>query len=71
MTGQENPLAASVLAHHAFWLRGQRGETNLDRRFRPGARVVTFHVTDETGNDWRQFFSRDRDPQTGQKLRPR
>ena len=56
--GEEEPTAAAVLAHDIFTKRAAAGETNLDRRFRPGAKVVTFHVTDEPGsNDFSRYFN--------------
>lgn len=64
--GSEEPTAAAVLAHHEFASRGMRGETNPDRRFRAGARVVTFHVTDEPGsNDFGRYFASRMAPDTG------
>ncbi|MBI5513307.1 MAG: hypothetical protein HY909_06030 [Deltaproteobacteria bacterium] len=64
--GSEEPTAAAVVAFDTFNRRGMMGETNPDRRFRAGARVVTFHVTDEPGsNDFGRYFSSRMDPQTG------
>lgn len=64
--GSEEPTAAAVLTHHTFAQRGRMGESNPDRRFREGARVVTFHVTDEPGsNDFGRYFARNSDPETG------
>ncbi len=62
--GTEEPTAAAVIAHDLFSRRGMMGETNPNRRFRAGARVVTFHVTDEPGsNDFSRYFQRTSDPQ--------
>lgn len=55
--GQEEPLAASVLAVEEFQRRAMRGETNPDRLLREGATVVAFLVTDEPGsNDDSRYF---------------
>ncbi|MEZ4409725.1 MAG: hypothetical protein R3A52_25120 [Polyangiales bacterium] len=62
----EEPTAAAVIAHNLFTRRGMMGETNPNRRFRAGARVVTFHVTDEPGsNDFSRYFDMTTDPQNG------
>jgi hypothetical protein len=63
--GSEEPTAAAIVAHDVFSRRAMMGETNPDRRFRAGARVVTFHVTDEPGsNDFSRYFASRTDPQT-------
>lgn len=55
--GQEEPTAAAVLAHDILKRRTAAGEMNMDRRFRTGAKIVTFHVTDEPGsNDFSRYF---------------
>ncbi|MBL8603433.1 MAG: hypothetical protein JNK72_16025 [Myxococcales bacterium] len=60
----EEPTAAAVIATNEMFTRAARGETNPNRRFRQGARVVTFHVTDEPGsNDFSRYFARTSDPQ--------
>ncbi|MFO0604537.1 MAG: hypothetical protein U0324_15250 [Polyangiales bacterium] len=62
----ETPTYAAVLLHDIFRRRAAMGETNPDRRFREGAQVITFHVTDEPGsNDWGRGFSTRPDPMTG------
>lgn len=64
--GTEEPTAAAIIAHNEFRQRAMRGETNPNRRFRDGARVVTFHVTDEPGsNDFSRYFTRASAPDTG------
>jgi hypothetical protein len=63
-SGDEQPTAAAVIAHDMFVQRAMRGETNLNRRFRPGALVVTFHVTDEPGTNDFRWFTRAVDPNT-------
>lgn len=63
--GTEEPTAAAIIAHNEFTRRARAGETNPNRRFRDGALVVTFHVTDEPGsNDFSRYFSTSSDPQT-------
>lgn len=62
----ETPTGAATLIHDLFRRRAMMGETNPNRRFRDGARVVTFHVTDEPGsNDFGRFFQRASAPDTG------
>lgn len=62
----EEPTAAAIIAHNLFTRRAAMGETNPNRRFRAGARVVTFHVTDEPGsNDFSRYFDMTSDPQNG------
>lgn len=59
--GQEEPTAAAVIGHH--YLSMMMGSP---RGFRRGARVVTFHVTDEPGtNDFTRYFQRNNAPDTG------
>jgi hypothetical protein len=61
----EEPIAMGLLAHYAFSQRGIRGEMNLEHRFRPGAKIAIFGVTDEPGsNDFTRYFARNSDPQT-------
>jgi hypothetical protein len=61
-SGTEEPTAAAVLTHNAMSMR-PAGDA---RRFRTGARFVTFHVTDEPGsNDFNRYFARSNDPMTG------
>lgn len=69
--GSEEPIAAGVVAHWTFKSRPMP-ETNPDRKFRDGARVVVFAVTDEPesltnsttdANDWNNYFSRSQDPE--------
>jgi hypothetical protein len=63
--GTEEPTAAAILLHNEFRTRAMRGETNPNRRFREGARVVTFHVTDEPGtNDFSRYFQANAAPDT-------
>ena len=58
--GMEEPLAAGVVSYETFLMRQQMGEMNPDRRFRFGANVVMFFVTDEAGtNDVTRYFGRD------------
>jgi hypothetical protein len=64
--GLEEPVAAAILGHDTFQKRAMMGEMNLNRRFRDGAKVVAFLVTDEPGsNDFSRYFSTSKDPQTG------
>jgi len=57
----EEPTAAAILTHYTI----SQPATAAARRFRPGARIVTFHVTDEPGrNDYIRYFQANRDPQT-------
>jgi hypothetical protein len=59
--GQEEPTAAAVLTHFTM----SRRPASDVRGFRAGAKVVTFHVTDEPGsNDYGRYFQNNRDPQT-------
>jgi len=52
----ETPTIGAIVLHDTFRRRAMMGETNPDRRFREGAQVITFHVTDEPGtNDWGIF----------------
>jgi hypothetical protein len=61
----ETPTAAAVVLHDLFRRRAAMGETNPERRFREGAQVITFHVTDEPGtNDWSRAFNGRVDPMT-------
>lgn len=63
--GSEEPTAAAIIAHNEFTRRARAGETNPNRRFREGALIVTFHVTDEPGsNDFSRYFASSSDPQT-------
>jgi hypothetical protein len=58
---QEEPVAAAVVGHHTF-LSLPAGDP---LRFRDGAKVVAFMVTDEPGsNDFGRYFSTARDPDT-------
>jgi len=58
--GQEEPLAASVIAYESLRRRGVQGELDPDRRLRDNATTVAFYVTDETGsNDDTRYFARD------------
>ncbi|MDP3277062.1 MAG: hypothetical protein Q8Q09_17860 [Deltaproteobacteria bacterium] len=62
----EQPTAGAILAHYEFLTRSAAGMTNPERIFRPGAKIVTFHVTDEPGsNDFGYFrLATNTDPQT-------
>ena len=61
----ETPTLAAVILHDIFRRRAAMGETNPERRFREGAQVITFHVTDEPGsNDWGRGFGSRTDPMT-------
>lgn len=64
----ETPTYAAVLLHDLFRRRAMMGERNPERRFREGAQIIAFLVTDEPGsNDWgRAFATATRpDPMTG------
>jgi hypothetical protein len=66
--GTEEPTAAGILLHNVLKKRGMMGEMNLNRRFRDGAKVVAFLVTDEPGsNDFSRYFATASDPDTGMK----
>jgi len=67
-SGDEQPTAAAVIAHNMFVQRAARGETNLNRRFRAGALVVTFHVTDEPGTNDFRWFTTASDPGTSTRF---
>jgi len=61
----ETPTGAATLVHDLMRRRTMMGDTNPDRTFRAGARVVTFHVTDEPGsNDFSRFFASRSAPDT-------
>lgn len=66
----EQPTAGSILAHFEFNRRTMMGETNPEWRLRPGAKVVTFHVTDEPGSNDYLFFRTGTDPQTMARFSP-
>lgn len=58
---QEEPTAAAVIGHHYLSMM-----SGSPRGFRMGARVVTFHVTDEPGsNDFERYFDMTNAPDTG------
>ncbi len=62
----ETPTGAAVVIHDMLTRRAAMGETNPNRRFRDGAQVVAFLVTDEPGtNDFNRFFQTRSDPMTG------
>ncbi len=70
--GTEEPVAAAIQGSWEFISRGRAGTLSAERRFRDGARVVAFFVTDEpttpTGseaNDWNNYFRAGFDPQIG------
>ncbi|MBL8601374.1 MAG: hypothetical protein JNK72_05570 [Myxococcales bacterium] len=61
----EEPVSAGIVTHRLMVNRALAGETNADRRFREGARVVFFFVTDEPGaNDFSRYIATGTDPQT-------
>ncbi len=60
----EQPTAGSIFAHYEFNRRTMMGDRNVDRTFRTGAKVVTFHVTDEPGANDFAHFRTGSDPQT-------
>ncbi len=67
----EEPTAAAAVGHYTFLRRTMMGEVNPDRRFRAGARVVAFLVTDEPGsNDFTRYFATNNDPQAGTRWAP-
>jgi hypothetical protein len=66
----EQPTAGSILAHFEFNRRTMMGEANAEWRLRPGAKVVTFHVTDEPGSNDYLFFRTGTDPQTMARFSP-
>lgn len=66
----EQPTAGSILAHFEFNRRTMMGEANAEWRLRPGAKVVTFHVTDEPGSNDYAFFRTGTDPQTMARFSP-
>ncbi len=56
--GQEEPVAAAIVAYDTIQRRASMPMPDLNRVFRPGARVVAFMVTDEPGsNDWGRWLS--------------
>ena len=62
----ETPTGAAVVLHDMLARRGAMGEANPNRRFREGAQIVTFHVTDEPGtNDFSRYFATRSDPMAG------
>lgn len=64
--GQEEPTAAAIVTHAEFKRRAKANEMNPNRRFRDGAKVVAFLVTDEPGsNDFSRYFALGKDPDTG------
>lgn len=66
----EQPTAGSIMAHYEFNRRTMMGEANAQWRLRPGAKVVTFHVTDEPGSNDYAFFRTGTDPQTTMRFSP-
>jgi hypothetical protein len=60
----EQPTAGGILTHFEFNRRGMAGEMNPEWRLRAGAKVVTFHVTDEPGSNDFAYFRTGVDPQT-------
>lgn len=52
------------MTHFEFNRRTMMGERNPERSLRAGAKVVTFHVTDEPGSNDFAFFRTGTDPQT-------
>lgn len=61
----EEPIAASISNTTNLLARGARGETNVDRRIRAGARVMTLGLTDESGsNDFSRYFQSTSSPDT-------
>lgn len=66
----EQPTAGSIQAHFEFNRRTMMGEANEQWRLRPGAKVVTFHVTDEPGSNDYAFFRTGTDPQTMARFSP-
>jgi hypothetical protein len=63
----EEPTAGSITNATNLLARGARGETNVDRRVRAGARVMTVGLTDESGtNDYGRYFQTGSSPDTMQ-----
>jgi len=63
----EEPTAGSITNATNLLARGARGETNVDRRIRAGARVMTVGLTDESGsNDYSRYFQNGSAPDTMQ-----
>ncbi|MFO0624675.1 MAG: hypothetical protein U0325_03595 [Polyangiales bacterium] len=63
----EEPTAGSITNTTNLVARAARGETNVDRRIRAGARVFTLGLTDESGsNDYSRYFQNGSSPDTMQ-----